>query len=69
MSKRGRTLFVVGFLLGAAGPARSQSDLPAGTGKAAIQTHCVQCHDLRQVTRAGYTAQGWRTVIQVMLEG
>ena len=39
-------------------PAWSQSELPEGNGKRAVQTYCVQCHDLSTVTRAGYRREG-----------
>jgi virginiamycin B lyase len=48
-------------------PAFAQSDLPEGSGKKAVQTYCVQCHDLTQVTRAGYNEQGWRNSIHMMI--
>jgi virginiamycin B lyase len=47
-------------------PARSQTELPEGNGKKAVQTYCVQCHGLNTVTRAGYSQEGWRNNIQMM---
>jgi virginiamycin B lyase len=47
-------------------PAWSQSELPEGAGKKAIQTYCVQCHDLGTVTRGGYSAEGWRNNLNMM---
>jgi virginiamycin B lyase len=48
-------------------PARSQTLLPEGNGKQTVETFCVQCHDLGQVTRAGYGEQGWRNSIDMMI--
>lgn len=47
--------------------ARSQSDLPEGAGKQAIQTYCVQCHDLGTVTRSGYNETDWRNNLNMMI--
>jgi len=58
---------MVAVLLCAALPAWSQDTLPEGTGKQAVQTYCVQCHDLSQVTRAGYSQEGWRNNIHMMI--
>ncbi len=48
-------------------PAFTQSELPEGSGKKAVQTYCVQCHDLTQVTRAGYNEQDWRNAVHMMV--
>jgi virginiamycin B lyase len=45
----------------------SQSELPEGNGKRAVQTYCVQCHDLSTVTRAGYSEQDWRNNLDMMI--
>src|SRR5262249_3417616 len=47
-------------------PAWSQSELPDGPGKQTVQTVCLQCHEISQVTRAGYTPEGWHNVVQMM---
>ena len=44
-------LAVTAFLI--ATPAWAQ--LPEGPGKALVETRCVGCHDLSNVTRSGYT--------------
>lgn len=59
-------------LLAAAGlcaalPALSQSQLPEGKGKQSVERFCVQCHELSQVTRAGYSAQDWRNNVDMMV--
>jgi virginiamycin B lyase len=48
-------------------PAWSQDALPDGNGKRAVQTYCVQCHDLSTVTRAGYSEQDWRNNLDMMI--
>ena len=48
-------------------PAFTQSELPDGNGKKAVQAYCVQCHDLGQVTRAGYNEQEWRNAVHMMI--
>lgn len=48
-------------------PARSQGELPKGDGKKAVQMYCVRCHDLGLVTRSGYSEQGWRNAIQMVI--
>src|SRR5258706_956093 len=48
-------------------PAWSQSELPEGAGKKAVQSYCVQCHDLGTVTRGGYNAAGWRNSLSMMI--
>jgi virginiamycin B lyase len=47
--------------------ARSQDALPEGSGKKAVQTYCVQCHELSTVTRGGYNADGWRNNLHMMV--
>jgi len=47
------------FLLLPLASACAEDALPEGTGKNAVQTYCVQCHDLSTVTRSGYNAEGW----------
>src|SRR6266481_6004927 len=54
-------------VLGSAIPAHAEGGLPEGPGKKVVQAHCVQCHDLTQVTRAGYTRQDWRTDVYMMI--
>ena len=61
-----RSLPVIVFLYSVI-PARGQSELPEGSGKKAVETYCVQCHDLSSVTRAGYDEQGWRNNLNMMI--
>ncbi len=49
---------------GQASPAQA---LPEGPGKATVETACVGCHELRRVTNSGYTPEGWKTVVAMMV--
>jgi virginiamycin B lyase len=40
-------------------------DLPEGPGKAIVAAACGGCHDINRI-RAGYTPEGWRSVIRMM---
>src|SRR6266571_914203 len=40
-------------------------DLPAGPGKETVAAACGACHAVNRI-RAGYTPEGWRSVIQMM---
>jgi len=48
-------------------PALGQETLPEGNGKKAVQTYCVQCHDLGTVTRSAYSAESWRNNLNMMI--
>ena len=37
----------------------AQPTLPEGPGKALVETRCVACHDISNVTRSGYTRDEW----------
>src|SRR5678815_3133588 len=67
MIKRLRLLTLAVSLLLPLGSARAQDALPEGTGKKAVQSYCVQCHDLSTVTRSGYNAEGWRNNLHMMI--
>jgi virginiamycin B lyase len=41
--------------------------LPEGKGSQLIEANCTQCHELGRVTGAGYTEQGWRNTVAMML--
>src|SRR5229473_1992834 len=47
------------------GPASSQG-LPEGPGKETVATYCESCHTFASRVGAGYTAEGWRTVVRMM---
>jgi virginiamycin B lyase len=51
-------------LLGSATPVLAQ-DLPDGPGKETVAAVCGGCHDVNRI-RAGYSAAGWKTVMQMM---
>jgi cytochrome c5 len=46
------------------------SELPAGAGKAILQTACTVCHDLGEVTkfRGYYDRQQWHDIVATMVE-
>ena len=67
MSKQVFVPMLVAAALCCALPAWSQSALPDGDGKHTVQTACLQCHELNQVTRGGYTQEGWDNVIHMMI--
>jgi virginiamycin B lyase len=47
-------------------PANAQQrDFPDGPGKDVFVAACGGCHDINR-SRAGYTPEGWRTVVQMM---
>src|SRR5262245_46752921 len=64
MSGRLLVIVMAVAVLGASVPAAAQ-DLPEGEGKQTVAVLCGSCHDVNRV-RAGYTPQGWRTVMQMM---
>jgi virginiamycin B lyase len=47
--------------------ARGQATLPEGSGKDIVETKCSVCHGLQQVTRAGYSHDGWQNVVAMMV--
>ncbi len=60
---------IAAALLCAPLPARAQQaqqDFPEGPGKPTFVAVCGACHEANRV-RAGYTPEGWRTVIRMML--
>ena len=67
MSKKSFLPLMAAVFVCAVVPAWSQSELPEGNGKQAVQTYCVQCHDLGSVTRAGYGQEGWRNNLNMMI--
>jgi hypothetical protein len=57
-------------LLAAGGNAWSQqpqpgADFPEGPAKAIVVTLCGACHDINR-SKAGYSPEGWRTVMRMM---
>jgi len=45
---------------------QAQAEFPDGPGKQTFVSLCGGCHDINRV-RAGYTPEGWRTVVRMML--
>jgi virginiamycin B lyase len=64
MSLRSLLAVSAASLLCSALPASAQ-DFPEGPGKQLFTTHCGGCHDINR-SRAGYTPDGWRTVVRMM---
>jgi virginiamycin B lyase len=61
-------LSLLAFPLLCALPAAAQepgANFPDGPGKDTVVAQCGACHDLNRL-RVGYTADGWRTVMQMM---
>ena len=42
-------------------------EMPDGPGKELAVTYCNACHTLSSHVSSGYTPEGWRTVVQMML--
>ena len=67
MSNKSLLPLIAAALLCPALPALAQqADFPDGPGKQTFTALCGGCHDINRV-RAGYTPEGWRTVIRMML--
>lgn len=52
--------------IGPASAQQAQQTFPDGPGKEVFVGTCGGCHDLNRA-RAGYTPEGWRTVLQMMI--
>jgi virginiamycin B lyase len=68
MPARSSLPLIAAALLGAVLPAAAQQpgqDFPDGAGKSIVLSVCGNCHDLNRLT-AGYTPDGWRTVVRMM---
>src|SRR5215471_10297043 len=69
MSRTPLLALIAATLLCAAAQAsaqQAQPDFPDGPGKQTFVNLCGGCHDINRV-RAGYTPEGWRNVIRMML--
>jgi virginiamycin B lyase len=69
MSNHSRCLLLAATFLCCALPARAQApaqDFPDGLGKPVFVAVCGGCHDINR-SRAGYTPDGWRMVMQMMV--
>ena len=70
-----RALWLFAIFLCPVLPALSQGrgggerPLPAGPGKAMVETACAQCHGLNTVTRpVGHTPEEWQKIMDDMVE-
>jgi len=59
------TVLVAGFVSTSAWA--EEKPLPDGPGKATVQALCAGCHEMERSTNANYTAQEWKTVIDMMV--
>ena len=69
MSRTPLLVLIAAALLCAAPTAsaqQAQPDFPDGPGKQTFVNLCGACHDINRV-RAGYTPEGWHTVVRMML--
>ena len=66
MFKKSLLCAVAVVLLSSAVPARGQ-ELPDGPGKEFVAALCNSCHPFHARLGGGYTAEGWRTVMRMML--
>jgi len=60
------SMILTAVLLCAGLPAQSQQ-LPDGPGKELAAANCNGCHTLLSRVGSGYTPEGWRTVLRMML--
>src|SRR5438045_9623457 len=65
MSKKSCAVLTAGLLCSGV-PAMGQQ-LPDGPGKALAEANCNSCHTLLSRVGSGYTAEGWNTVLRMML--
>src|SRR5215813_4541131 len=66
MSKSSPLSMTGAALLCLACPVLAQ-ELPEGDGKKAVQAACVQCHELERTSAAGYSIEGWRNNLHMMV--
>ena len=57
---------LIGALFASTLPALTQ-ELPEGKGKEAVAATCNNCHPLLARVGSGYTAEGWHTVMRMMV--
>jgi virginiamycin B lyase len=68
MSTKFHLPVIAAALLGSVFPVMAQQagqDFPEGAGKSAVLGICGGCHEINRLT-AGYTPEGWRTVVRMM---
>jgi len=64
--KIGKTLLLAAFVAACAIPAQTQAQLPAGSGKAAVERACQSCHDLERVVGFKHAREDWEAVVTLM---
>ena len=67
-SIHGQIVILLGVAIASVTPSIAQQagqNFPEGPGKSAVLSACGSCHDLNRLT-AGYTPEGWHTVIRMM---
>ena len=64
-SVAGATLLAAFLACTSAGAQQPGRDFPEGPGKSMVVDVCGGCHDVNRL-RAGYTADGWHTVVRMM---
>ena len=62
-----KSLLIIASAVTALAPAVRAADLPDGDGKKAVQAACIQCHELERITGAGYSLEGWRNNLHMMV--
>ena len=62
----GKTLMLVAFVAACAISAQSQAELPAGSGKAAVERACQSCHNLERVVGFKHGREDWEAVVTLM---
>ena len=67
MPKKSHICLIPAVFVCAAFSAWSQNTLPEGNGKKMVETSCVGCHELSQVTNAGYSHEAWRNNVNMMI--
>ena len=63
------TAVVVCFAVSAHGQGQQPAarPLPAGDGKAIVETACTACHELTLITTAGHTPADWKLLVERMV--
>jgi virginiamycin B lyase len=66
---RQRVLYplAIGLIFVGPSPAPAQSPLPAGPGKEVVENVCTACHQIGRIANAGYSPDGWRNVVSMMV--
>ena len=49
------------------GAALAEATLPPGPGKDVVENVCTTCHQLGRIVNSGYSPEGWRNVVSMMV--